>query len=197
MKQSARLRYLILPLLALALAACRGAAPDPAAPPPLADRDLATVVLQADEFPAEYETYAIDSFEGVFPQATEAHTGVVTSTVAYAMTSDKARVFSNGIVRYRDAAQAQKAFDAIKEGTREGGGFYKLPDFGDQHYTMNDAITSEALGSTKIFLSLILWRMDDAVIYVSAADNSAPPAEPAMIKLAQTLHTRLTGAPAK
>jgi hypothetical protein len=174
-------------LVSAILAGCNATPPTPSAPTPLAQRDLSNVVMQPNELASGFGSVTEEKFDDVFPNTVDAHTGVVNSYVVYSKTSDSKRVYSSGIAVYQDASQAIKAFLAIKDGTK--GGILDVPEIGDQHYAMTDVIESDLI-LNKIYMSLVLWRYKESILYVSAADNANPPNTSQLVSLAQKIQER-------
>jgi len=178
-------------LVAMLFAGCNSALPTPASTQiPLAQRDLASVVLQKDELPADYSNYTLEKFEGVFPNSPDAHQGVVNSQISLSKSADSRHVYSSGIAVYQNPEQAGKAYKAIRDGTH--GDVFTIKPLGDEHYAITTSISSDAL-LHDIYMAMILWRQGDTVLYVSGVDSNSPLSTQQVEDFANKLQARAAG----
>jgi hypothetical protein len=166
---------------------------DPGSPAAIrAKQDLAPVVMQPGDLPAEYSQYSTGKTEEVFPNTPEAHDQLLNSKVVLLKTTDNNHVYSNGILVFSDADHAKKAYQGIIDGNRANTAVPLGVNLGDETYAMQDLLTSQTV-SHSISIGMVLWRDGETVMYVSAVDKLNRISIGQMQSLAEKLYNRFLG----
>jgi hypothetical protein len=160
-------------------------------PIPLSEIDLQRVAIQFDELPTSYELSPSELLNGpvemeeIFSAQDQVHQDVVNAQYTSYGTDGLSILYSNGFFVYSSEAQAKLAFEEIAGiQDREPDG---RPNIGDEARLFT---TDLDFFST----TMVLWRYQEAVVYLSVAViNETLPAEAEIIDLARTIQGRLEG----
>lgn len=177
--------------LIVLISGCNSTPPGDVQPPSSGtSSELAQVVLQSGELPAEYEDYSLQDVDQAFPNTPEVLEGVDDAAVVLANTIDRSKVYSNGVIQYKSEDLAKQAFAAIRSSTRGTEEVFEIEPIGDEYYPMLDTIANSGMPQD-IYLAMILWRDGPIVAYISSAQLSVAPDLETLESLARTVNERL------